>query len=211
MYSVSPLISSDSVEIQTAADSIWVVGELANFSWNPSSLLINELINVNQIHIDISLWIYNDITDVFEEKVVVATDVPNTGSASVMLTESLSSKLPNSDTSMFVTYPKIGINSSTSLLRTKRFASNLLRLVGKVAKFGKILAITRQTAAVTARLLCEDFALTPTVPRRRIPPCPCKEQDAGNDDRFEVETSPEYLRKFFHKGSNICFRQANVR
>ncbi len=211
MYSVSPLISSDCVEIQTVCETIWVVGEVANFFWNPSSFLINELFNVSQIHIDISLWIYNDITDEFEEKVVVATDMPNTGSASVMLTESLSSKLPISDTSMFITYPKISINSSTSLLPTKRFASNLLRLVGKVAKFGKLFAVTRRKAAVTARILCETFALTPPVPRRRIPPCPCKEQDAGNDDRFEVDTSPECLRKFIHERSNICFRQANVR
>ncbi len=207
---VSPHKASEVIEIQTPSHSLWVVGELAKFSWNPSSFVISELVNRSEIYLNLSLWIYNVKADVFAQKTVLVTNILNTGSTSVTLTESLAYKLLKSEKTLIICYPQLIISSSTSNVRLKRTISNL-HLWSKVAKFGKLFAISSIKRALKVRLLCEGFAQTPPVPRRSIPPCPCTEQDARNDDRFEVDRSSDNHRMFFHSGSKICFRQASVR
>ncbi len=191
--------------MQTPSSSIWVVGEKTTFFWNPSLFIINKAMNRSELRVDISLWIYNEMTDRFEEKLQLATDLPNTGSASVLLPESLHTALPKSDKSLFISYPQIRVNTSTSGI------ANHFQIWSKIAKYGRLITIAAIKRAVTIRLLCEAFAQTQSVPRRSIPPCPCTELDASNDDRFEVEGTPDTIRQFFHKNSKICFRQASVR
>ena len=189
----------------------WNVGEMANISWNPSSLVIDDLVMTTDVKVDISLWIYNGVTEVFEENTILATDMPNSGFASITLLESMASRLPSSDYGLHTATLKVTVNSSTT--RSKRASvGSILRNAGKFGKPGVIAAAAVLGASVGQRLLCEVWSRNASpFPRRSIPPCPCTTEDAGNDDRFEVETSPESSRRFFHQGSSRCYRQANVR
>lgn len=50
--------------------------------------MINELMSTNHVRVDVSLWAYNDTTGVFEDTVMLATNLPNSGSVSIPLPES---------------------------------------------------------------------------------------------------------------------------
>lgn len=213
MDTVSPESVNDSVGLQTRENVVWNVGEMASVSWNPASLMINELMTIDHVRVDISLLVYSNISEVFEETLMLATNLPNSGSASIPLTASLSSSLPHSDYDLHITIVKVGVNASTTnLARSKRSLPILSKIWGKLAKFAKVRLLSSLKVAIVSRLLCEAWvAATPRFPTRRIPPCPCNEDDAKDDDRFQPEESPRLVRQFFHKKSKSCFRQANVR
>ena len=186
---------------------------MANFSWNPSSLIIDESMTEN-VKVDISMWVYNNITEEFEETSILATNLPNSGSASLLLPDSPSSILPHVDKTLLISFARVGVNTSTTeFVRSKRSSFSLRNILGKLAKFGKIGLLSYIKLQVASRLLCEAFALlTPPFPTRSIPPCPCNENDALDDnDRFTPDESPAFVRRYFHPKSKSCFRQANVR
>jgi len=64
---------------------IWSVGEMGTILWDPSSLVISELMNTSDVKVDISLWTYNYETETFEEAMMLVTNLPNSGSASLSL------------------------------------------------------------------------------------------------------------------------------
>ena len=165
------------------------------------------------VKVDISMWVYNNITEKFEETSILATNLPNSGSASLLLPDSPSSNLPQVDKTLLISFARVGVNiSTTEFVRSKRSSFSLRNILGKLAKFGKIGLVSYIKVQVTSRLLCEAFALlSPPFPTRSIPPCPCNENDAMNDDRFTPDESPAFVRGYFHPKSKSCFRQANVR
>ena len=54
---------------------------MANITWHPSSLIMNEAISNVSVKVDASLLFYNEQTDEFQESMMLATDLPNTGVA----------------------------------------------------------------------------------------------------------------------------------
>lgn len=208
---MSPQSTTDGVDLKTKKTSLWNVGDVANFTWNPSSLVIDELMT-EIVKVDISMWIYNNFTKEYEEN-ILGTDLPNSGHASIVLPDSITSSVPRFNQTLHLSYAKVGVNMTTSeIARSKRSISSIRKIAGKIAKYGKAGLIGAIKVQVVSRLLCEAFVLlTPPFPTRSIPPCPCNEEDAMNDDRFETEDSPEWSRRFFHPKSKGCFRQANVR
>lgn len=195
---------------------------MANISWNPSSLVISELMVATDVKVDISLWTYNDVAGILEETIMLATDLPNSGFTSISLSDSLASALPSSDYDLHTAMLKVAVNSSTTHVSARSNRSldmaKFRKILSDIGQFGNrtLLSLRNNIASslesVKARLSCEAWATTTRqVPIRSIPPCPCTVSDAANDDRFEIEDSPEFSRSFFHPDSSSCYRQANVR
>lgn len=221
-YTVSPEDADSVVGIDTEQKIIWDGGEMANITWQPSSLIMPEVINSNDIKIDLSLLLYNEDMDAFEDTMMLATDLPNNGTVSVRLPDA--ETFPTSQYNVRAAILKVSINTSTTVLPvTKRSAhrSALSRFLGWSRRFAKARFISFVKTSIARRLLCEAWvAATPRFPQRSIPPCPCNMNDANSDDRYEEEKyDNKYLnagvgllrRHVLHKGSRSCFRQANVR
>lgn len=222
MYIVSPENEEDVIGIEIKQQIIWNSGEMANITWSPSSLIMSELINSANVKVDASLLLYNEQTEKFEETMMLATDLPNSGSASIPLLDSQS--FPTSEYELHAAILKLSVNTSTTVLPvTKRAAHQftLRRILRWVGKFAKVRFISSIKSSVARRLLCEAWvATTPRVPERSIPPCPCNAKDAADDDRYVeerydndyVNAAAGLLRRYvLHKGSRSCYRQANVR
>ena len=195
---------------------------MANITWRPSSLIMDEVFDSSHVKVDASLLLYNEETDEFEESMMLATDLPNTGVVSIRLPES--PIFPTSEYDVHAAILKLSVNTSTTIMPvTKRAAhrSTLRNLLGKVKRFAKARFISMIKTSVARRLLCEVWvAATPRFPQRSIPPCPCNMDDAGDDDRYVeerydnryVNAAAGLLRRYaLHPGSRTCFRQANVR
>lgn len=218
MYTASPENNEDGVGIETDRIIVWNSREIANITWRPSSLIINGA----DVKLDASLLLYNDQTDEFEETVVLATDLPNTGYASIKLPDS--EKFPPSTYNVYAAIVKLSVNMSTTTIPSIRRVSHLsglMNILGIVKKFTKVRFISSITSSIKKRILCEVwFDATPRFPQQRIPPCPCNTMDAVRDDRFvEERYDNEYLnaaagllrRYVLHQGSRTCYQQANVR
>lgn len=208
---MSPERIDENVKIEIERTGVWSSGEIGNISWNPYSLVINDVMSANHVRVDITLSVYNS-KEVFEETIILATDLPNSGSASVLLPDSLNTSLPRAEYDLHVGLVKVGVNTSTTSITRYKRNSGTSQLLGKLGKFAKLLTISSIKDSIAARLLCEVWvAATPNFPTRDVPPCACNSEDAEGDDRYEEETTPAKVRQFFHPKSSICYRQANVR
>jgi len=174
--------------------------------------------------VDVSLLIYNNVTESFEENTVLATNIPNSGSASITLPDTINSGLPLSDYNLHTAIVKVGVNTSTtSLDRSKRSShiSAATRILEKLKVFAKARLISTIKTSITRRLLCELWVrAAPQFTTTNLPPCPCNVSDASKDSRFiEEKYDNEYvnaaaslLRQYvLHPKSRSCYRQANVR
>jgi hypothetical protein len=207
------------VGVLTEEETVWNVGEMATVTWDSDS--IDALVNANRgnaIKVDISIGTY-DTDGLLQQETMLASDLPNSGSATVPLPEALNSTLTTSENSLLIGIVKVGVNSSTTnLVQVKRFAvsQRFRKILGKVGQFARARAIGSIKSSIARRIACEGWvALAPPVPRRTLPPCPCNDADAVNDGRYQEEKSGvagSLLRRYlFHRGSRSCYRQANVR
>lgn len=203
----------DNVGVETPESMLWNVGEVATVSWNPASLVLSEhVISATSVRVDISVWTFNNVTAVLS--VTLATNLPNSGSASILLPDSIVSDLPPSDYNLTVSIVKVSVNTSTTNLSlSTRITPEQLR---GISRFGKVLTLSHATPDFTARrLLCEAWKVSsPPFPLQNLPPCPCNEEGARVDDRFEEETPLDGRSQnhfYSHNRNNYCYSQANVR
>ena len=201
------------MRIATKNALVWILGEEATISWSPSSLAIDEVITIDHVRVDLSLSVYNSNSQMFEEKLVLATDLPNSGIVTLTLPESISTNLTNSHSDFHVAIVRVGINySTTTTTKSKQLLHGLDKFLSKIARYSNLTFISSIKSSITSSLLCEAWtAATPLFPTKSIPPCPCKEFAARNDYRFQLEDYPSWLRTVLHLKSKICFKQANVR
>jgi hypothetical protein len=173
---------------------------------------MSELIDNINVKVDASLLVYNEETEELEQTMMLATDLLNTGFAQVQLPTS--PVFPTSRYDVHATVLQLSVNTSTTIMPVNKRAAHrfILRSVLQLAKkFTKLTPVSIIKRFVARRLNCEVWAATtPRVPRRSIPPCPCTTGDAASDTRYVEDEAPEYLRRFFHKGSSICYRQASA-
>lgn len=183
---------------------------------------MNELINNVDVKVDASLLVYNEETEELEQTMILATDLPNIGFAQVQLPTS--PKFSTSQYNVHTAILQLSVNTSTTIMPVNKRAahqSRLRRLLQWAKKFTKARVVSTIKSSIARRLLCEGWvAATPRFPRRSIPPCPCTTNDAAGDDRYVkekydnkyVDAAAGLLRRYvLHKGSNTCYRQANVR
>lgn len=107
---VSPETVRDSVEIQTEEPVLWRIGQMATLTWNsdPFDSLADD------VKVDISLGTYNS-DGLLQRDVMLATDLPNSGMASIHLPDSLNSTLSSySENGLLVGIVKVGVNTSTT-------------------------------------------------------------------------------------------------
>lgn len=217
IHAVSPENEKDVVGIEVEQVLVWNTGEVANITWQPSSLVMSEVIDNINVKVDVSLLLYNEQAEL-EQALTLATDLPNTGAAQVGLP--ISQNIPTSQHDVYAAVLQLSVNTSTTMTSvTKRdtHQSKLMKLLQWAKKFTKATLVRVVRSApqifIAQRLACEAWsALSSPVPLRRIPPCPCTDNHARNtDERFVEDKQPEILRRFFHKGSKSCFRQGNAR
>ena len=208
---VSPDNVQDYVKVQTKSNLVWIPGEKASISWNPSSLAVGNLTSSNEVRVDVSLWAYNEKMKGFEEKITVASNLPNTGNASLTLSDSVNNDLPLVTNDLHLLTTRLGVKVSTvSSSRSKRFIFSIVKELKQFTK--QTLIILKDITNLKMRLNCEEWAdKSAPFPVRRVPPCPCTTSDAKKDNRYVIEDSPSWLREFFHRNSERCYRQANVR
>ena len=193
-------------------------GESINVTWNPLSVIDNNLFEIDTSKVDISLLRYKKDDREWEETAVLATDLLNNGRASV--------RLPNiqpldQSRSLDIALIQVTLNASTSVAqsshmkRSTSHKSRVLRLLKKLKRFTKARVIGSLKSSIARRLLCEVWHLADRgINERQIPPCPCTKDKANEDSRYEQETGAvaNTLRKYvFHPGSESCYRQTTAR
>lgn len=114
MIIVSPENEQDGVGIETEQKIIWNSREMANVTWRPSSLIMSEAIINVSVKIDVSLLLYNEQTEEFEESMMLATDLPNTGIAFVQLPDFQS--FPASEYEVRAAILKLSVNTRTTVM-----------------------------------------------------------------------------------------------
>lgn len=190
------------------------------------------LSNVTSVRVDISLWTYNKASRAYQQASVLATDVPNSGSTTVVMPQANQESVNTDDDEIEPIVVKVGVNASTTagtLPRVKRSSVDTAKVLGTLSKFTKArfllpgAAFAATAVSIYLRVKCEGWKRdNPPDPRvwRNVPPCPCNTTDAERDTRFEKEEFPDnklkdigasVARSFFHSGSKSCYRQANVR
>ena len=73
------------VEVEGQDTALLTMGEVINVTWNPLSVIDNNLFQISTPKVDISLLRYKESDGEWEETAVLATDLSNNGRASVML------------------------------------------------------------------------------------------------------------------------------
>ena len=145
----------------------------------------------------------------FEERITVASNLPNTGNASLILSDSVNNDLPLLTNNLHLLMARLGVKVSTV---TSSRSKSLLFVPGLILFTVRNFFILKRITNLAMRLNCEEWAdKSAPFPVRSVPPCPCTTSDAEKDNRFVLEDSPSWLREFFHPNSKSCYRQANVR
>ena len=198
----------NAVEVESQ-DLTLTIGERINVTWNPLSVIDN-LFEIDYPKVDIDLLRYKKAEGEWEESAVLAVDLPNDGHASVRLPdiEPLDESRP-----LDLTLIRLTLNASTSIAQPSRMDGSTSRVLGKLARFSKALAIGYLKASIVLRLLCEVWHLADWgVEEWLIPPCPCRQDQAENDSSgYVLDTAPTILRKLFHPESESCYRQRTSR
>ena len=204
----------NAVEVESQEATL-TTGESINVTWNPLSVIDNNLFEIDTPKVDISLLRYKKDEGEWEETVVLATDLPNNGRASVMLPDI---QPLDRSRSLDLALIQVALNASTSVAQSshmKRSTSQILRLLKKLRLFTKARVIGSIKSSIARRLLCEVWHLADRgINERQIPPCPCTKDKANEDSRYEQETGAvaNTLRKYvFHPGSESCYRQTTAR
>lgn len=196
---------------------------MANISWSPGSLQLvpsDQMGPGGTVKVDISLWVYSNVSGAFEETAMLATDLPNSGSTSLSLPDSLASSLPHLH-AMFV---RVGVNVTTTTrdLAQSDGLSRVADILRDVGQYGKTRLVSQAKTSGQRRLLCEAWASeAQQFPSdSSVPPCPCSEESARGDDRFQKEeyssgyesVTASLLRRYIlYSDSRSCYRQATVR
>ena len=208
------------VEVEGQDTALLTMGEVINVTWNPLSVIDNNLFQISTPKVDISLLRYKESDGEWEETAVLATDLSNNGRASVML--------PNIDPldesrPLDLTLIRMTLNTSTSITQSQPMKRSIRSRAWRAVKqFSKVQLLwlleepeESEESYVVERLLrkrCEVWSFDDRgVDERRIPPCPCRKDQADEDSRYEEETSSKALREYFHPGSKNCYRQRTAR
>ena len=188
------------------------IGESINVTWNPLSIVDSDLLAIDTPKVDISLLRYKEDEEEWEETAMLATDLHNNGRASVRLPDI---EPLDESRSLDLTLIQVTLNTSTSTTQSPRMKRSTSRVLRRLRRFSKGLAIGYIKSSVARRLLCEVWHFADRgVDQRQIPPCPCKKSQAGEDSRYEQKTGAvaDILREYvFHPGSESCFRQTTAR
>ena len=202
------------VEVEGQDTALLTMGEVINVTWNPLSVIDNNLFQISTPKVDISLLRYKESDGEWEETAVLATDLSNNGRASVML--------PNIDPldesrPLDLILIQMTLNTSTSITQSQPMKRSILSRARRAVKqFSKVQLLGFSVASyVVERLLrdlCEVWSFYDRgVDERRIPPCPCRKDQADEDSRYKEETGTKALREYFHPGSKNCYRQKTAR
>ena len=203
----------NAVEVESQDTALLTIGEGVNVTWNPLSVIDNNLFKIDTPKVDISLLRYKEDDGEWEETAVLATDLPNNGRASVMLPniEPLDESRP-----LDLTLIRVTLNTSTSITQSQRMKRSILsRALGTLKEFSKtlLLWLLEESFPTQRRQLCEKWHLDDRgVDERRLLPCPCrKDQAEGDRLQYIKETGADALREYFHPGSESCYRQRTTR
>ena len=200
------------VEVEGQDTALLTMGEVINVTWNPLSVIDNNLFQISTPKVDISLLRYKESDGEWEETAVLATDLSNNGRASVML--------PNIDPldesrPLDLTLIRMTLNTSTSITLSQPMKRSILSRAWRAVKqFSKVrlLWLLEESFPDERRDRCEVWSFDDRgVDERRIPPCPCRKDQADEDSRYEEETGTKALREYFHPGSKNCYRQKTAR
>ena len=195
------------IEVESQGATL-AIGESINVTWNPLSIVDSDLLAIDTPKVDISLLRYKEDEEEWEETAMLATDLPNNGRASVRLPDI---EPLDESRSLDLTLIQVTLNTSTSTTQSPRMKRSTSRVLRRLRRFSKGLAIGYTTASIAGRLLCEAWHFADRgVDETQIPPCPCNKGQAKNDSRYKQEngTGADILREYvFHPGSESCFRQ----
>ena len=205
----------NAVEVESQGATL-TTGESINVTWNPLSVIDNNLLEIDTPKVDISLLRYKEDEWEWEETAVLATDLPNNGRASVMLPDI---QPLDQSRSLDLALIQVVLNASTSIAQSSSMTKSTPRLSGllrKLRHFTKAKAIGSTKSSIALRLLCEvwhyaDWGINVNV--WGIPPCPCTKDQANQDSRYvqETDSGGDILRGYvFHPGSESCYRQTTT-
>ena len=211
MNSVSPQDVNNAIEVESQGATL-TIGETINVTWNPLSVIDNNLFQIDTPKVDISLLRYKEDEEEWEVTAMLATDLPNNGHTSVRLPDV---EPLDESRSLDLTLIQMTLNTSTSIAKPSRMKRSTSRVLRTMGRFSKALVIGYLKTSTAGRLLCEVWHLADRgVDERCIPPCPCRKDQAEGDSRYvqETGTGADILREYvFHPGSESCYRQTTAR
>ena len=196
----------------TSPNDILTAGDSINVTWSPSKLLEVIAIDPSNLTVDIIMYEVQTTSQgnyVQYEIAVLASDIPNSGKATVTIpTEQFH------NTTEPVHSVNIIVNLNNQLLRRKRFIGASLRIgLWSVS----VIAIASQPllyGACKAWALLEPASIGPELLDRVTQTAPCP-PTLGRDGTVPVnsglvEDKYKFLIKVFHPDADKCFRQQTI-
>ena len=208
----------NAVQVENQGDAL-TTRKSINVTWNPLSVIDNNLFEINNPKVDISLLRYKEDEEEWKET-AIETDLPNNGRASIRLPDiqPLDESRP-----LDLTLIQVTLNTSTSITQSPRMKRNpISRALRSLKQFSKVQIlqfieyIEKKSPHEKLQSCIEWHLEDEGVEERSILPCPCRKNQVANnqDDRYELETGSfaDILREnLFHPKSESCYRQKTTR
>ena len=196
-------------------DLLFEPGISFNLSWSPQLIIPFE--DPNTYVVDIVLYEYDEMSNIWKEIETLAADVPNSGERSVTIIAD-NSCLSNHGVNAGVCQVAIQVAVGRATGDSSSIAKRQVKFFEGIGLWS---GIAYMALSSELRERCEAWSESQpaNVGREildRLPPCPPTVQRAVEDSRFEEErlSSVIYVtmfdvqwRSFFHEGAASCFRQ----
>ena len=152
--------------------------------------------------------LYNTDKDVWENGIILARAIPNSGQAEVTIPD----YQELDQTTVRLAHIKVSLSTQTQSSRQKRILPAVL--LGGAARWALRYIVKKIIKDAVKRVACEVWHnYDAGVNNARLPPCPCNTEQMGGDDRYTKEgiikfsVSKYYFKK---KKAESCYRQASV-
>ena len=206
-------------------DFTLISGDSVNITWTPTDLtkgitpLADTKVNIALVRssiqynlIDLTFLyvqkLYNTEADVWEDDIILARTIPNSGQAEVIIPD----YQELDQTSVRLAHIKVTLSAQTQSSRQKRILPAVL--IGGAARWALRYIVKKVIKDAVKRLACEVWhKLDAGVNNARLPPCPCNIEQMRGDDRYTKEGAIMHsVNKYYFKKKNAdsCYRLASV-
>ena len=193
----------DGVRIDYNTDNVlFQPGDAIQLTWSPGAVV--PALDSSSYTVNIGLYCLNEATEEWDRVADLASDLPNSGSATVTMPNPTSIPLV-CPISIQVTASQVGGPPEGRRQIPDSVLTSILGLGASI--WGPIGELAR---SVALRALCEFWSIQQPANigvnlAAQVEPCPPSAAQARQDNRFEGENP--LVSGTFHPGSSSCFRQ----
>jgi hypothetical protein len=183
------------------------VGETLQISWDPN-VLAEGLISIHDITITISIIMFDDETETWQEEDILASNISNVDSTANVTIPDYSHV---STLSIKISEIRLSVSVSNTSSVPRSLAENILHKSHRSVLRYIVRKVYKDTSK---RFACEDwYEQDDGITGTKLPSCPCNLFQMRADSHFKIETPFQFVvsRVFFRKSNAIsCYRQGNI-